>query len=205
MPLQIDYTDASTVQAYLNRDSSFSGGETTFVASLISATSRWIDGYCNLSFGSETATTHTFDAANDVISLSPSLRAATTLTVDGVAWASDQYYIPRVGMGGASDVGPFAMLILRPYNHVLDFQRAYYWTTYFFPNKRAVAITGDWGFASVPSEIKHAASILTARAFKARDSAFSDVIAMEGAGMKYSRSMPPDVAATLDKYRRWLL
>ena len=108
----------------------------------------------------------------------PDVRAATTVAVDGVTLdAADWALDARPGQPA------HAMRLARPPTRSLD-------------------ITGRFGFANVPADVREATVVLAGRALYERNARLADVVQdPEGGVASYFRQIPPVVAATLDRYR----
>lgn len=65
-------------------------------------------------------------------------------------------------------------------------------------------VTYKGGYSPVPDDIALAVTMLAARLYKERDSGYSDVIGNSDMGIvQYKKALPADVAAIVQKYRRW--
>lgn len=109
----------------------------------------------------------------------PDIREATEITTDGVA--------------------------LDPAGYTLVARRAgepAVWLDLTSPTSGPVEVTGRFGFAAVPADIREATVVLAARALYERNARLADVTQdPEGGVASYFRQIPPTVAATLDAYR----
>jgi hypothetical protein len=72
-----------------------------------------------------------------------------------------------------------------------------------FPrSRRAVAVTGTWGYASVPAEVKTATSILATQILRrVREAPFGIVESLDGGVATQIRRYDPHVTALLQRYR----
>ncbi len=66
-----------------------------------------------------------------------------------------------------------------------------------------VQVTYVGGYSPLPDDIVHAAIVLTARTFKAKDAGFSDVVGSDALGtLIYSKIMPREIQALVNTRRR---
>lgn len=75
-------------------------------------------------------------------------------------------------------------------------------TALWFPDRREVEITGDWGFATVPNDVKHAAVVTAADWFRRDVAAFASTFSAETGDIEVPQSLPRGVLPILDRYRR---
>lgn len=69
-------------------------------------------------------------------------------------------------------------------------------------NPRNLVVTGKWGFASCPSDVKHAVLVLAARMYKQRQASFADTVMLDNGSMiAYLKQLSPEVKLALDSYR----
>lgn len=67
-----------------------------------------------------------------------------------------------------------------------------------------VTVSYSGGYQTIPDDITLACTMMAARFYKERDSGYSDVVGSADTGiLQYKKAMPADVAAIVDKYRRW--
>lgn len=108
----------------------------------------------------------------------PDVRAMTAVTVDDGALATSEW---------ALDARPGQPA------HAMRLSRG---------PSRELEITGRFGFANVPADVREATVVLAARAVYERNARLADVSQdPEGGVASYFRQIPPTVAATLDRYR----
>lgn len=108
----------------------------------------------------------------------PDVRAVETVTVDDQALTTDEWALD------ARDGQPA---------HAMRLTRA---------PRRGLEVTGRFGFAAVPADVREATVVLAARAVYERNARLADVTQdPEGGVASYFRQIPPVVAATLDRYR----
>ena len=158
--------------------------------------SRWIDSYCSRRFYKNSSDeTRYYTAINDYVTETDDIVSITTLKTDndgdGVfesTWETDNY-------------------ILWPYNGQEPYQRVEVnkgSMTYLFPrSKKGVQVVGVFGWSSVPTQIRRACVMQTARIFKRQDAIFG--IAGSSAMGEMTISMPgldSDVERLLNLYRR---
>lgn len=108
----------------------------------------------------------------------PDVRAVTAVEVDGVALdATDWALDARAGQPA----------------HAIRLGRG--------PSD-SLQVTGRFGFANVPADVREATVVLAGRALYERNARLADVVQdPEGGVASYFRQIPPVVAATLDRYR----
>lgn len=98
-----------------------------------------------------------------------------------------------------------AGVVLDPDGYTLVARRAgepAVWLDLAAPTDGPVEITGRFGFAAVPADIREATVVLAARALYERNARLADVTQdPEGGVASYFRQIPPTVKATLDAYR----
>lgn len=72
-----------------------------------------------------------------------------------------------------------------------------------FTQLPAVVITGRFGLAPAPADLKDAVLMMAARRWRERDAAYGDSVQMpEGGIVSYFRQFPPSVQSTLDSYAK---
>jgi hypothetical protein len=195
------YTDLETVKARLGIVTTDTAKD-TWLSSIITAVSRWIDGECKRFFYTYTGTRYytpkrsTYLDVDDFVSLTS---VTTDIEGDGVyetTWAATDYLVTPFN---ARDESP-----AQPYNGL---QRAWY-GAFVFPITvpRSVAITASWGYDSiVPIVIQEATILQTARIFRRSDAPFG---VTGSADMGQSIILPrldPDVRMMLAPYKRWVV
>lgn len=108
----------------------------------------------------------------------PDVRAVTTVEVDGVALDASDW-----ALDARDDQPAHAMRLGQAPSDTLE-------------------ITGRFGFANVPADVREATVVLAGRALYERNARLADVLQdPEGGVASYFRQIPPTVAATLDRYR----
>lgn len=163
----------------------------------IEAASRKIDKECDRFFFQLAATTKTYTATDgDYLSIDD-LVSVTTLATDangdrtyGTTWAVTDYDLTPDN--ASADGMPYTAIVLSP--------RSAQW----FPTiRKAVQITGTWGWPSVPDAIKTATLILAARLYHRKDSPFG-VAGSSGVGeVVMIGKTDADVVGLIGPYRRF--
>lgn len=133
------------------------------------------------------------------LSLAPyDLRGApATVKIDtdisaGVSLTAQEYRLfPRPARDGV-----YSSIRLRPQN---------FGTSDWFGDLRELQITGDWGFPSVPEDVRHAATVTAADWYRRDIAAFSTSFNLETDRLDVPQSMPKGVLDILDRYRRMAL
>lgn len=170
----------------------------TLISLAGSAASELIDGYVGRTFGTASATR--YFAATDpwVLQVDDLAGTAVTVTsssgVDGtydVAWTTADYQLEPLNGRSAGLSWPYTRL-----RAIGDYQWPY------DRGEASVAITGVWGFPSVPAAVVQAAILQTSRLFKRFESPLGVAGGNEFGAMRVTRSVDPDVAVLLDPYRR---
>ena len=186
----MDYCTVQNVKDYLT----IIGAESdALIASVITRVSSFIDGYCNcpLGFGHEVVTEKApglVDAAGNLKCWpsKPKVNSVSAMTVEYSVYAS-----PMVATLAYIRISGYAV-------RVMDGT---------WKNLRGtdllVNITYDGGFAVLPDELVHAATVISARAFKAKYSGQSDVVGSDAQGtLIYAKMMPREVKRILDGMSR---
>lgn len=125
----------------------------------------------------------------------PDLREVTLVTLGEVALDSALPYPGYELWGGDTLLGGS-----EPYTHIKLLNIAF---NPYIAQANYVFITGRWGFAAVPDDVKDACCLWVARAFKKRDANYADTVqqGIEGAMFQYFRNLPTEIQMTLDSYR----
>lgn len=149
--------------------------------SLISRASRLITRYTEREFTPTTGATREFRPVGRTISLTPyDLRTVTSVTADGTALTA--------GAGGYT-LGP-----LPAYDGVyqnIRFEQAF----------KSVTVVGDWGFPTVPEDVRQAC-ITTVGIWARRDvQAFTQTFNMDEARLERPEALPSQVKGLLNQYR----
>jgi hypothetical protein len=195
-----DYLTLSEVKAQLvDMDT----GSDAFLTSLITRASRDVDRLTGQFFDLSTSVTRTFDGDGSRILFLPwawPLNAVTTLTVKAgtngspQTVASTDYFLEP---GGRPNGWPARWIELS------DQSTSGY--GYFGAGKRTISITGDFGWAATPDEIKEVCLELVVRGWRMRGSGDSEAIGLQGAIGTFSednipRSLSPRSIAVLRKH-----
>lgn len=167
----------------------------------IEAASREIDGYCQRVFytgGTASRYYSPSDAftvfTDDVVSVS-GVETSTDGVVYDVVWSVSDYLLePRNGIVGGV-VSPFTQL--RAVGDLL-FPT---WTIANAVGAQTVKVTGVWGWASVPSQVKQACILLAMRHFKRYDSPLG-VAGFGDLGVIRVGRVDPDVESLLQPFKK---
>jgi hypothetical protein len=124
----------------------------------------------------------------------PDLREITDLQLSGTTLTSDYY-----DLGFVRDTPATTLRLSRWIPPALAFSVV--------PGSGTVGlndltITGKWGFAECPQDVRHAVLAIAARSWRLRDAAWADEVRdYEGGQANYHRHMPVDARAILETYR----
>lgn len=166
------------------------------IETAIESASRQIDGHCQRRFY-QTTTTRVYTPNDSYITEIDDLVSLTTLKtqsdIDGTydtTWAASDYQLePLNRIAGGLDVSYTQIRAVGDYLFPT------------FGGEATVEVTGVFGWASVPSEIKQACIILSQRQYKRYDSPLGVAGVGEIGVIRVSR-IDPDVASILAPYRR---
>lgn len=135
------------------------------------------------------------DYGDTILSLAPfDLRSVTTVKLDTdlaspyTLSASEYRLYPK-----PSRFGTYTSIRLRPQSVA---------TANWFPDIREVEITGNWGFATVPANVKLAAAITAADWFRRDVAAFSTTFSAEADRFEVPRAIPSVAIDMLQRFRR---
>ena len=202
-----DYTTTTDVKNQLV-ETLGSTTDTTYdalIQSLITSSSRLIDGYLgvddNYFYPSTDTQTRYFDGNGEDELPIGSFISISTLQVaengtDYITWSSTDYYFHPYN----------ANLKGKPYERiVIDVENGS--KSYFPAWRKAVKVTGIWGYSTTPpQDVAQACIIQTLRAFMRAKSAYQDAGMNPNMGqMFYVRELDPDVKILLNKYVMELL
>lgn len=147
----------------------------------------------------ETGVAHRFEVGADygatLLSLAPyDLRTVTSVKLDTdlaspYTLSTSEY---RLGPRPNRD-GVYTWIRLRPQNNG---------TAQWFPDVREVEITGNWGFSSVPEDVRHACVVTAADWFRRDVAAFGTTFSTETGELEVPQSLPKGIMPVLDRYRR---
>lgn len=201
-----DYTTKDEVKEYLEQLAGVATWDIV-IDKIITRVSRMIDTHCRRRFYVPAADeTETRDGTGsqqlhpqlDIASLTTlevaaSAAAARAGTYTAVA-ATDYVLMPRERRPG------FPALYVRLHDAPAGT------VTRFTDGTATVRLTGRFGFTTTPDDIKHAAVMLVARAWRGRQNGFSDVIGVTDYGTaQISRAMPADVREVLNRYSKQMV
>lgn len=187
-----NYCALSDVKAYL----SITGPDwDALITSIIPRTSRFIDTYTDIPQGWDQATlTETLPGVIDVngylsvMAGKPVVQSVSSLSLT---------YDPRAAAVTADTAG----IQLDPNGRVWSLAPSWYgYRTY---SRLRVTINYTGGYNPLPDDVTHAAIVLTARMYKAKDAGWSDAVGSDQMGMLiYSKVMPREIAAILNQRKR---
>lgn len=194
-----DLCTLSDVRSFLQKQTSDTGQD-TIIQSLISRASLAIMRYCDREFApassSGTVRKFVWDAKTDFLDLAPyDLQAVTLVRIDSdtsspTTLTTDEYRLwPRPNRDGV-----YQAMRVRPWTIVSP--------TWQFPDVREVEVTGTWGFASIPEDVKHAAIATTAIWLRRDIAAFSSTFNITEDRVERPEFLPSAIARQLDQYRR---
>lgn len=167
---------------------------------VITAVSRWIDGFCGRRFYTTAADeTRYFTAewkdrleVGDLVSVSSLLTDEDGDRTYEVTWASTDF-----------DLTPFnAALDGIPYQAIETTPKG----RYCFPVgvRKGVKVVGKFGFASAPAEVKEACLLMSERIYKRKDAPFGVAGAPEVGEVRLLRELDVDVKQLLSRWVRLL-
>lgn len=192
-----DLCSLSDVRSFMQKPASDTAQD-TLISSVITQASSAIIRHCERQFApSETAATHTFEVdfnRDGFVDLAPyDLRTLTSVQIDTdttspATLTSVEYRLfpqpPADGVYTALRVIPTTRGGWSRFRHV------------------QLQVTGDWGFSSVPEDVKHAA-IVTAVTWLRRDvAAFSTTFNLDEDRVERPEALPSQVRNLLATWRR---
>ena len=157
--------------------------------------SRMIDSECRRHFYQATATAHYYSATDGVVEVDDLVSIdASGLVTDGnndrtyeTTWAATDY-----------DLMPFNSINGWPYDHIMTAPNG----RYSFPSgRKAIKITGTWGWTAVPDPIRRACILMAMRLHRRNLSVFG----MVGGNEVEQRAIPkldPDYARLIEPFKR---
>lgn len=167
----------------------------TLIEQAIEGASRRIDGYCNRWFYKTSATAvKVYPATLYQVGTDDIADASITLKIDS---ASDGTFATTWTQNQQYQIEPLnAVITGNPYRRIVAING------YQFPiaiDKPLVQVTAQWGWASVPSDIKQACILLSIRGF-ARLNAALGVVGFADMAVQV-RAVDPDVRDLLHTYK----
>lgn len=76
-------------------------------------------------------------------------------------------------------------------------------TEIFYQGRRNYAVSGVWGYPTIPLDISRACARIVTHWYKMRDTNYADTLNEQGSiRQKYTKQLPPDVIEILDYYRK---
>lgn len=185
-----DLTTLAEVRAYLQKGSGDTDQD-TLVSSLITRASKAIENYTGREFNPVTSTARTFIFDNGpLLSLAPyDLRAPSSVVVG-------------VETSGSNTTVAAADYSLRPQP---SRDGTYRWIRFSgqrgYPNCQ-VTVTGTWGFAAVPDDVKQWAIVTVALWLRRDVAAFESTFSLDEDRLERPSALPAAVRAGLAQYRR---
>lgn len=175
------------------------------IISAISASSRWIDDYCQRSFNQTTSQARILDSCNTrelCLGNFGDLVSVTTLKTDDNAdgvfettWAAGDYQLLPLTAPTRPDP--------HPYTTIRSTGTRYFPLASCVGRVGLVEITGVWGWPAVPDAVHEACLIQSARVFKRRNSPEGVTGWQSDFGpIRVSVRADPDVESLLAPYRR---
>ena len=195
------YATTADLAARLGMDEATAAADAALV-NAIAAASRAIDGQCGRSpgaFGISTSATRYFTPDESYCLTIDDLVTLTTLTSDAdgdrvyeVTWATTDYDLEPFNAAQTGE--PYTKLVVTPAGR------------YGFPTvRKGVAITGLWGWPSVPAAITEATIILTHRLYKRKDTPFGIAGTNELGMVTMMPKTDADVVGLIAPYRRFFI
>jgi hypothetical protein len=154
----------------------------------LEAAEDFLEEYSGHRFENEVAATKVIPTRRKTFVRVPSLRALTSIDLDGVAL--------QPGLG--YDEPNFYQRM--PATHIKLLQYPSAW----LPGR--LSLTGDWGWYPTPSGVADCGYRLASRMYHERQATYSDAVATaEGGMLQYFRLLPATVQAQLDliRIRKW--
>lgn len=202
MAITNGYTDTSTFKAWhAGISDQVDDGK---IEDVITAVSRWIDGYCHRRFWKDTeATTRTYvPTCRDRLKIDD-LVSLTTLKTDAAGdgtfettWTSSDYQL--------LPLNPSMWPETRPYNELKaigDYTFPYPVTGWQRREDR-VQISGIFGWPAVPQAVEQACLIQAASVFTRRNSPNGTIGSTDFGVVRVGVRVDPDVAKLLEPYRK---
>jgi hypothetical protein len=195
-----DLCSVADVRAFLQKPDQDTEQD-AILASVITRASKAIMRHTQREFAPPvTATARVFEVGADwydtILSLAPyDLRGTpTSVVIDsdlggGSTLTAAEYRL----MPKPNSDGVYTSIRLRPQSHS---------SATWFSDRREVTITGNWGFATVPEDVKHCAVVTAADWFRRDVAAFSTTFAVDQDRFDVPQSLPVGVLGILDAYRR---
>jgi len=189
-----DYVTSNELKAYLRITDTDDDAQ---IGLAIAAASRAVDTHCGRQFGSVTPIEERFYTARwdrrrrRWLAEIDDIMTTVSLTVEAGGWAITEYQLEP---SNAEFKGrPWTHLVVDPSSAV-------------FPTGEtdALAVTGTWGWAAVPSTIKQATLMQGSRFFARRNSPYGVAGSPDdGSEMRLLSRVDPDVGVALSPYKRW--
>lgn len=191
----IDLCTLTEVREFLQKETGLTSSD-ALLSSLITRYSKAINIYCNRQFTpAETNTSHYFEVQGRVIDLSPYdlnniSGGSHYIKLNGTTLTSDDYRLyPRTmpdGVYTSIELSSNALANVTP-SHF---------------NNTDLEIKANWGFTSVPDDVKHWAIIAVAIGYRADAAAFSTSFSIDEDRLTRPESLPSAVRSGLNHYKR---
>ncbi len=199
-----DYCTVAQLEDWMVRDQAFNTEDLAQAAIAITSASRAIDLWCNRQFGVTTSQPRFYDGESAIfldcgraIPVDDLMTAPTVVT----DIANDGLYSTSMTLGTDYELWPYnAASENRPWTHLVLSPRA---TTYFPWTRRAIRVTGLFGWSSVPAAVTQACLIQASRFMVRRDSAFGVAGSPDlGNELRLQAGLDVDVQTALQAYKR---
>jgi hypothetical protein len=179
----------------------------TWIGTLITQAQADIDRFLSFSFQEGVGTQRVYDGQD-----------ADQLWVDdfqSITQVLETVYNPYIGANGAYTLGNpqtidiTADCIFQPNNALVQSEKKAFYLLRrlsglpFQFGRQNYAITGTWGYASIPLPVARACVLLTIHYYKRRDATYGQTAGSKqfGTKMQPSEDMPEEVRCMLEKYR----
>lgn len=176
----------------------------TLLDRIVSAVSRWIDGYCGRQFGLEPATARTYQPTSPYVLDIGDVGDQTGFLVktdpagDGVyeiTWAATDWQLLPVN---APTDGPEAA----PWTELKAVGAQLFPVVYGTLTRcDRVQVTAAWGWPAIPDPVTQACVMQASRVFKRRDSPQGVLGGGDFGVVRVTSRLDPDVEQMLDEYR----
>lgn len=193
MPLKMDYATTADVKAHLGITTS---NDDAVIATCVTAASSFIDGRTSSVFGNETGTTRIFDTdGGTTFDLPFPIRAVTTMKIRPFTGQA-QIVVPSTDFFLENDTRPYGWpydrISLTPYPTAIARLGWGY---------QSLEITGDFGWAAVPAEIKLATIAIAGGFYKTRGARGEDT-GPDGNTISPGSAIPRSALRLIEPYVR---
>lgn len=188
-----DYVSTAELKAFRRISDSV---DDTQLALAIAASSRAVDLYCNRQFGLVDELEERFYTAEW-----DRRRCRWVITIDDLMIVTGLSVSTDAGVLDVDLKPANAIAISRPYTRLAVAADSIYAPT---GTEDEVAITARWGWDAVPNAVKQATLLQANRIASRRDSPYGVAGSPDlGNELRLLERLDPDVAVTLNPYRRW--